>query len=383
MRLAIVHDYLNQMGGAELVLKVLHRVYPDAPIYTTIYEPSLVDPEFKHMDIRTTFMQRLPFVHRHHQSFLPVFPFAIESMDLREYNVVLSMSSAWSKNVLTRPETCHICYCLAPMRFAWNFQDYAAGEKGIARWQKPLLHPLLMALRAWDVAGANRVDQFIGISNTVNRRIKKFYRRDSALIHPPVDTTSYAAAVSDASDDGYFVIAARLVPYKRIDLAIQACNQLMLPLKIIGVGRDRERLEALAGPTIEFLGWVDDTTKRQLLRRCRAFLFPSEEDFGIAPVEALASGRPVVAFAAGGALDLIQEGVNGLFFWRQTPEALAEVLKRVPEQAWDSVAISEHAAKFDVQTFESKLRRFVDDAVSAHARADVPTVPRNETASLN
>lgn len=382
MRLAIVHDYLNQMGGAERVLKVLHHIYPDAPVYTTIYEPSLVDPEFKRMDIRTTFMQRLPFVHRHHQPFLPVFPFAIESIDLREYDVVLSMSSAWSKNVLTRPETCHICYCLAPMRFAWSFQEYAAGEKGIARWQKPLLHPLLMALRAWDVAGANRVDRFIGISSTVNRRIKKYYRRDAALIHPPVETHSYAGGVAEAGDDGYFLIAARLVPYKRIDLAIQACNQLGAPLKIIGIGRDRERLQAMAGPTIEFLGWVDDATKRQHLRRCRAFLFPSEEDFGIAPVEALASGRPVVAYAAGGALDLIQEGMNGLFFRQQTSEALVEVLKRVPEQAWDSAAISQHAAQFDAQTFESKLRRFVDEAVSAHARAGVAPLSGTETAAL-
>jgi glycosyltransferase involved in cell wall biosynthesis len=359
LKLAIVHDYLNQMGGAERVLKVLHEVYPDAPIFTSIYEPALVDPAFRRMDIRTTFMQRLPFVHRHHQPFLPLFPFAFESMDLRAYDVVLSMSSAWSKSVLTRPDTCHICYCLSPMRFAWSFLDYAAGER-FSRLQ-PVLLPLLMALRAWDVASATRVDHFIGISTHINQRIRKYYRREAALIHPPVDTTPLTHAVSGAGDDGYFLVVSRLVPYKRIDLAIQACNQLRAPLKIVGVGRDLARLRAMAGPTIEFVGWVDDAAKLRYLQRCRAFLFPAEEDFGVAPVEALAAGRPVVAFAAGGALDVVVEGKTGLFFRRQNPNALAAVLERVPEYRWDPHALSLHASQFDTGAFKTKLRRFVEE----------------------
>jgi glycosyltransferase involved in cell wall biosynthesis len=367
LKLAIVHDYLNQMGGAELVLKVLHDLYPDAPIYTSIYEPSLVDADFRKMDIRTTFMQRLPLVARHHQAFLPIFPFAFESIDLRPFDVVLSMSAAWSKNVLTRPETCHINYCLSPMRFAWSFLDYAAREQ-ISDWQRPLLMPIMAALRAWDVAGSNRVDHFIGISSEVNRRIRKYYRREAELIFPPVETRSYAAGVSDAGDDGYFLIVARLVPYKRIDLAIQACNRLKVPLKIIGGGRDEAHLRAIAGPTIEFLGRVDDATKRQYLRRCRAFLFPSEEDFGIAPVEALASGRPVVAYAAGGALDFVVEGQTGLFLREQTPEALAGVLARISDHDWDSAAISRHASQFDTEAFKSQLDGFVRTASAQHPR---------------
>jgi glycosyltransferase involved in cell wall biosynthesis len=368
LKLAIVHDYLNQMGGAEQVLKVLHELYPQAPIFTSIYEPSLVDAAFRQMDVRTTFMQRLPFVHRHHQAFLPMFPFAFESIDLRAYDVVLSMSSAWAKNVLTRPETCHVCYCLTPMRFAWSFQDYTAREQ-LSTWQKTMLQPMMMALRAWDVAGANRVDHFVGISSEINRRIRKYYRREAALIHPPVATRQFAQAASDAGDDGYFLVVARLVPYKRIDLAVEACNRLKAPLKIIGHGRDRARLEALAGPTVEFLGRVDDATKLRYLQRCRAFLFPAEEDFGIAPVEALAAGRPVVAFAAGGMLDVVVEGETGLFFRDQTPEALAAALAHVPDFRWESRLISRHASQFDAGTFKSKLHHFIAEQALGNTRA--------------
>jgi glycosyltransferase involved in cell wall biosynthesis len=368
MKLAIVHDYLNQMGGAERVLKVLHDLYPTAPIFTSMYAPRLVDPAFRQMDIRTTFMQRLPFVHRHHQAFLPIFPFAFESIDLREYDVVLSMSSAWSKNVLTRPATCHICYCLTPMRFAWSFQEYATGQ--IAGWQRSVLSPVLTALRLWDVAGSNRVDHFIGISSQVNRRIGKYYRREATLIHPPVETRSYASAAQDAGDDGYFLIVSRLIPYKRIDLAIEACKRLKVPLKIIGGGRDRARLVALAGRdrNVEFLGEVDDATKRRYLHRCRAFIFPAEEDFGIAPVEAMAAGRPVVAYAAGGALDVVVEGATGLFFRQPTVDALAAALAHVPEYRWNSLEISEHASHFDVETFKFKLGDFVAEKAGAHPR---------------
>ena len=366
MRIAIVHDYLNQMGGAERVLLVLHDLFPDAPVFTTIYEPSLVDPAFKQMDVRTTFMQRLPFVHRHHQPYLPVFPFAVESIDLRGYDVVLSMSSAWSKNVLTRPEQCHINYCLTPMRFAWSFEEYASRER-ITDWQKRALLPVVMGLRAWDVAGANRVDYFVGISTTVNQRIRKYYRRDAALIHPPVDVAPLAARAAEAGDDGYFLIASRLIPYKRIDLAIQACNLLGARLKILGEGRDKARLKAMAGPSVEFLGWVDEETKRSYLRRCRAFVFPAEEDFGIAPTEAIAAGRPVVAYAAGGALDVVEEGRTGLLFRQQTAEALAEQLGAVPRYTWDSPAMAARASRFDTGAFQERLRRFVDEKVTEHA----------------
>jgi len=222
----------------------------------------------------------------------------------------------------------------------------------------------------WDVVGANRVDHFIGISSTVNARIKKYYRRDASLIHPPVETRALAAHAAEAGDDGYFLVVARLIPYKRIDLAIEACGRLGVPLKVIGDGRDRPRLQALArsGAEVEFLGWVDEQTKRRHLRRCRAFIFPAAEDFGIAPVEALASGRPVVAYAAGGALDVVEEGVNGLLFREPTADALAEQLQAAGQYHWDSTAIAANAARFDTETFKTRLLAFVEEKAAEHTR---------------
>ncbi len=363
MRFAIVHDYLNQMGGAERVLMVLHDLFPDAPIYTSIYDPSRVDPAFRMMDIRTSFMQRLPLVHRHHQPFLPVFPFAFESLDLSRYDVVLSMSSAWSKAVLTRPDAIHLNYCLTPMRFAWAFDDYVRDEP-VSRWQRAILAPVLSWLRRWDVMTSNRVDEFSAISTVVKQRIHKFYNRNASIIYPPVDTTTYARVRATARDGGYFVVASRLIPYKRIDLAITACNQLRMRLKILGEGRDRARLEALAGPTIEFLGWVSEAEKRSVIADATGFIFPAEEDFGIAPVEAMAAGRPVVAFGAGGALDTVIPGKTGAFFHEATPEALVSVLSEVGRQSWDRDAIASHAARFDTETFKAQMRAWVAHALS-------------------
>jgi glycosyltransferase involved in cell wall biosynthesis len=371
MKLAIVHDYLNQMGGAERVLLTLHEIFPQAPIYTSIYAPELVDPGFQQMDVRTTFMQRLPLVHHHHRSFLPLFPFAFESIDLREYDVVLSMSSGWAKNVLTRPDTCHICYCLTPMRFAWSFRDYAPGE-GISSWQMGVLGPILSGLRLWDVAGANRVDAFAAISMGVKRRIEKYYRRDAAVIYPPVCTADYTLDPQhrlDSREGDYFLTGGRMIPYKRIDLAIQACNRLKARLVVFGDGRDRARLEALAGPTIEFVGRVDDRTKRELLWGCQAFLFPEEADFGIAPVEAMAAGRPVVAYGAGGALDTIVDGVTGVHFRQPAVGAMADALQRIRGTEWDREAIARHASRFDVRTFKEHLGRFVEEQAAAHGGA--------------
>jgi glycosyltransferase involved in cell wall biosynthesis len=371
MKLAIVHDYLNQMGGAERVLIALHEIFPSAPIFTSIYAPDLVDPAFREMDVRTTFMQRLPLVHNHHQAFLPIFPFAFESIDLREFDVVLSMSSGWAKNVLTRPETCHICYCLTPMRFAWSSRDYAKGER-IAPWQMGVIDPILSGLRLWDVAGANRVDAFAAISATVKRRIEKYYRRQASIIYPPVSTAEFALDAGTIAGDGdgdYFLTGGRLIPYKGFDLAIRACNRLKARLVVFGDGRDRARLESLAGSTVEFVGKVDDETKRQLLRGCRAFIFPEEADFGIVPVEAMAAGRPVVAYGAGGALDTIVDGGTGVFFRQPAVGAVADALERARTAEWDRAAIARHASRFDVCTFKDTLRRFVETKATEHRAA--------------
>ena len=377
MKLAIVHDYLNQMGGAENVLLVLHDLFPEAPIYTSIYAPALVHPAFRAMDVRTTFMQHLPLVHTHHQAYLPVFPFAFESLDLREYDVVLSMSSAWSKNVVTRPDTCHVNYCLTPMRFAWSFEEYATRE-GLPQWQQTVLLPVITGLRLWDSNGANRVDAFAAISDAVARRIEKYYRRTAEVIYPPVDTSAYAYSGGGGADGGYFLVVSRLLGYKRIDLAIEGCRLAGVPLKILGAGRDRERLERVAqvsGADVEFLGYVDGATKRRYLEHCRGFIFPSEEDFGIAPLEATAAGRPVVAYAAGGALDTVLDGHTGVLFYEQSPEALGRAIKRVESLSWDRAAIAAHATTFGVEAFKTRLATFVAQSVKAHSQRDLLSGP--------
>ena len=370
-RIAIVHDYLNQMGGAERVLEVLHEVFPTAPIYTSMYAPALVSPAFGQMEVHTSFMQRLPFATRRHQAFLPFYPAAFEQFDLSGYDVVLSMSSAWSKGVVTPPETCHVCYCLTPMRFAWQSHAYAAQER-IPRWAGWLLPHILTWLRTWDVTTAQRVDAFVAISRAVAMRIGKYYRRSATVIHPPVDTQRYAPA--DSHDD-YFLVVSRLVPYKRIDLAVRACTELGLPLKVVGAGRDRARLEAVAGPTVEFLGRLPDATIRELMARCRAFLFPGEEDFGLTPLEAQASGRPVIALARGGALETVVDGVTGRLFPEPTVAALATALTGLRDTDFDARTIRRHAVRFDTSHFKRRLRQFVAERWAAH-RADLPAVPR-------
>lgn len=369
-RIALVHDYLNQMGGAERVLEVLHAIFPQAPIFTSMYAPRLVADSFRAMDIRTSFMQRLPFAARHHQPFLPLYPLAFEQFDFREYDVVLSMSSAWAKGVVTPAETCHICYCLTPMRWAWAPQHYTAAERinPIARRLLPLV---LSWLRMWDVTSAQRVDCFATTSQAVARRIRKCYRRDATVIHPPVNTRRFAPSTEGHED--YFLIVSRLIPYKRIDVAVEAFNDLRLPLRIIGSGRDEVRLRALAGPTIEFLGPQSDGDIRHQFQRCRAFIFPGEEDFGITPLEAQAAGRPVIAYGRGGALETVREGETGLFFREPTSEALAAAVERfmgLPASTFRPRSIARHASAFDTESFKARMQAYVEECWRVHS--DLP-----------
>ncbi len=309
MRVALVHDYLNQMGGAEKVLLSLHELFPQAPIYTSMYEPKSVDRRFRSMDIRTTFMQRVPFVKRRHQPFLPLYPFAFERLDLRPYDLVISDSSAFAKGVITRPDALHVCYCHTPMRWAWNYEEYVERER-LGATARLLLPPFITWLRQWDYATAARVDYFVANSPTVAARIAKYYRREAVFIPPPVDTSHFYEA---PQHEDYFLIVSRLVPYKRIDLAVKAFTMLGLPLRIVGEGRDERRLRRLAGKNIRFLGHLSDDEMRSQMARCRALVFPGEEDFGITPVEAQASGRPVIAYGAGGALATVVEGSTGRY----------------------------------------------------------------------
>ena len=358
MKVALVHDYLNQMGGAERVVMALHEIFPDAPIFTSIYDPDRIDPAFRQMDIRTTFMQKFPLVTKHHQPYLPFYPFAMESLDLRDYDLVLSSSSAFAKGVITKPETTHICYCHTPMRWCWNYADYVEREQ-LGAMARKVLPFLITGLRIWDQSSATRVDHFIANSPVIAERIAKYYRREAVVIPPPVDAARFPFVPGTQPED-YFLIVSRLIPYKRVDLAIQACNMLGLPLVIIGSGRDEAPLKKLAGPTIRFTGRLSDEEVLHYFTHCRAFLFPGEEDFGITPLEAQASGRPVIAYGAGGALASMVEGVTGLFFREQTAESLAAVLTSFDERDFDPQTIRNHALEFDLPRFQRRILQFIE-----------------------
>jgi glycosyltransferase involved in cell wall biosynthesis len=376
MKVALVHDYLNQMGGAERVVMALHDIFPDAPIYTSIYDPERVDPAFRHMDIRTSFMQKLPLVTKHHQPYLPLYPFAMERLDLRGYDLVLSSSSAFAKGVITRPETMHICYCHTPMRWCWNYDEYVEREH-LGRMARSILPFFITGLRIWDQTSAMRVDHFIANSPVVAERIKKYYRRDAVVIPPPVEAHRFPFDATTVPED-YFLIVSRLIPYKRVDLAIQACNLLQLPLIIIGGGRDLEPLQKLAGPTIRFLGRLSDAEVLHYYTHCRALLFPGEEDFGITPLEAQASGRPVIAYGAGGALASVIDGVTGRFFREQTIESLAGVLSTFDERMFQPESIRNHALEFDTPRFQRRILQFIE----AKLHEGKPKTTRTSTSDL-
>lgn len=365
MKVALVHDYLNQMGGAERVLLALHDLYPDAPIFTSIYDPERVDPAFRRLDIRSSFMQRLPWVSKHHQPYLMLYPLAFERLDLQEYDLILSSSSAFAKGVITRPGAIHICYCHTPMRWAWSYQEYIEGEKLVSP-VRALLPLFIRRLRQWDQATARRVDHFIANSPVVAQRIATCYQHDATVIPPPVATANYSIS---PTQEAYFLVVSRLVPYKRIDIAIEACNQLHLPLKIIGAGRDRARLKRLAGPTIEFLGWLPDEQVQHYLARCQALIHPGAEDFGLTPLEAQASGRPVIAYGAGGALTSVIDGVTGLFFHERSPNALAQVLATFRPDRFDPLVARRHAEGFDIACFQQRIAEFIAAKTSPNKAA--------------
>ncbi len=355
MQVALVHDWLNQIGGAEDVLETLVGMFPNAPIYTSMYWPEGMPEMYRAWDIRTTWIDRLPGVHRHHQPYLPLYPLSFARLDLSNYDLVLSNKSGFCHGVQTG-DALHICYCLTPTRYVWDFEGYAARE-ALPDALKSVLRPIIKLLCQWDFQAAQRVDHFVAISRAVQARIRRYYGRDSIIIYPPVDTTRFQPT---SSRGDYYLIVSRLVPYKRIDLAVRAFNRLGLPLVIAGAGRDREALEALAGPTITFLGYVPDEDLPNLFARCRAYVLPGVEDFCITPVQAQAAGRPVIAYGSGGALDTVIEGQTGVFFHQPTPEALAAAVCAFEPDAMDPSACVQNAARFDAKMFKQKLGRFIE-----------------------
>ncbi len=358
MKIALVHDWMNQIGGAEDVLEALVELFPDAPIYTSLFAPDRMPRSWRDWDIRTSFIDRLPLSRRRQQLYFPLYPLAFEQFDFTEFDLVLSNKSGFCHGVITGADTLHICYCLTPTRYVWRYHQYAEREN-LNRPTRLLLLPFLTQLRMWDRLAADRVDHFIAISEEVRRRIGKIYRRDAAIIHPPVDTGRFEPA---SRIDDYYLLVARLVPYRRIDLLVEAFNKMGRPLFIAGSGRDESRLMELSGPNITFLGYVPDDQVPDLMARCRAFVFPGEEDFGIAPLQAMAAGRPVIAYAAGGALETVVPG-TGCLFAEQSVDAIIEAVENYDTAAVDPGFIRAHAEQFDVTLFKKRLAEFVERKV--------------------
>ncbi|MCZ7672660.1 MAG: glycosyltransferase [Chloroflexi bacterium] len=355
---------MNQIGGAEDVLEALVALYPHRPIYTSMYSPKAMPTHWRDWDIRTSFIDRLPFAYNRQQLYFPLYPYAFEQFDFREYDLVISNKSGFCHGVITGPETLHICYCLTPTRYVWRYHQYAEQEN-LGRFSRKVLPPYLTILRLWDRLAADRVDYFIAISEEVRRRIAKIYHRDSVIIHPPVETSRFQPA---SRVEDYYLFVGRLVPYRRLDVLIEAFNILDRPLHIAGSGRDRERLAALAGPNVTFLGYVPDEDLPDLISRCRAFMFPGEEDFGIAPIQAMAAGRPVIAYAGGGALETVRHGQTGWLFTEQSASAIVEAVESFDARAVDVAFISAHAAQYDVAIFKQKMAQFVEEKLAKEKR---------------
>jgi glycosyltransferase involved in cell wall biosynthesis len=371
MKVALIHDHLAQDGGAEKVLKVLADMFKEAPIYTLLYEKKNVDKNFAGRHIETSIIQRLPGGIRHYKWYLYFMPMAVEFFDLRPYDLVISDASAFAKGVLTTPETLHICYCHTPTRYLWSDAHQYLNELKYNKWLKKLISLTLGRLRLWDFAAAQRVDHFVANSATVQARIHKYYRRNSVIIYPPVETNRFKIAdlSQQSRQERYFLLGCRLAPYKRVDIVVQAFKVLGpdFRLKIFGDGLDLPRLRRLAGDAvnIEFLGRVSEEKKADLYAHALAFINPQEEDFGITAVEAMAAGRPVLAYRRGGATETVIENKTGLFFEEQSPIAIVTLLRRFlveidnGSKIWDSHFIKEHAEQYSVENFKNQLEAFI------------------------
>ena len=363
MKVAIVHDYLNQAGGAERVVAVLHRMYPDAPIFTTLFDPDAVGEPLASADVRVSWMQRLPLWRTYFKAYLPLYPFAVRSFDLRGYDLIISSSSAWAKGVRVPPGAVHVCYCYTPMRWAWSFDTYVRrSELGLIA--REAARRVMGALRRWDVRAAASVNQFIAISTDVARRIRSSYERDSVVVFPPVDVTRFQAT---REPEDFFLVVSRLNSYKRIDLAVKACAAMGAPLIVVGDGPDRAALERGAGPSVRFMGRLPDADVTALFERCRAFILPGMEDFGLTPLEANAAGRPVVAFGAGGVLDTVRDGETGILFHEQTTDAVRSALTAVTARSWDPSALRAHAEEFAESVFVDRFREVIRLALQVGA----------------
>jgi glycosyltransferase involved in cell wall biosynthesis len=373
MKVIFAHDWLNGMRGGEKCLESLIRLYPDSAIRTLLAEPAKLSDRIRERPIRTSFVQKIPGAVERYKWFLPLFPLAIRTLDPKpgECDLVISTSHCVAKGLRAPKGTPHICYIFTPMRYAWLFFDEYFGNFNALL--KPLLKAVLACLRIWDRAASRHVTHFVAISEHVRKRVQKFYGRDAAVIYPPADLDFYAPDPADAGRSGsgaaghgsgpapredFYLLVSALVPYKRPDLAVEACGRLGKRLVVIGSGPELDRLKAMAGPNVTFLGWASNEDIRDHYRRCRALIFPGEEDYGIVPVEVQGCGAPVIAYGVGGALETVADGVSGLFFDRQTPEALIDAIRRSEVRTWDPAAIRRNALRFSEPAFREAFARF-------------------------
>jgi len=357
MKIALVHDFLSQAGGAERVLKAFHEIWPEAPIFVLFHDKEKIK-DFKEADVRESFIAKLPYGKTKYQWYLPWMPLATERHNLHDFDLVLSSTSAFAKGVLTRPQTLHISYCHTPTRYLWTDTHEYLEDLKYNRLVKSFLPPLIHRLRLWDKMSVDRVDHFIANSYNVKNRIQKYYRRDSEVIYPPVDV--YKFKIADKVGD-YFLAGGRLVPYKRFDLLVKVFNRLGYNLKIFGIGPELNKLKKIARPNIEFLGGVSDKEKAELMSRAKAFLHPQVEDLGITPLESMASGRPVIAYPVGGATETVIHGETGVYFKNQTWEALLDTVLNFNYENWDSAKIRNFAEHFSIATFKDKIKKYTED----------------------
>src|SRR3989338_4571511 len=377
MRVALVHDYLNQYGGAERVLEALAKLFPKAPIFTLLYDERRTHGAFKDRQVIPSGLQKIPGARHWHRGVVWLMPTAVEQFDLHDFDVVISDSASFAKGVITRPSTLHICYCHTPLRYAWT--DHARWRADFRRSPAKLFIPLFQNyLRLWDYAAAQRVDAFLANSHAVAKRIKRYYNRDSHVIYPPVDVEKFRNPKSETrnynesrrdkvsgfrfQDAGtYYLVVSRLLPYKSVDLAVKAFNVLGLPLKVVGDGPERRRLEKMARPNIKFLGGRAPHNLAEIYAGAKALIFPQEEDFGLVAVEALAAGTPVIGFNAGGLPEIVRHNEHGLLFNKQTPESLAEAVRQLEHRSFDRRALFSQAQQFSAERFSTAFMAFLND----------------------
>lgn len=369
MKVALVHDYLVQNGGAERVLEVLTELFPTAPIYTLLYDKTLMQGRFQDRVIKTSFLQKWPLARKKHRIFPPLMPLAIEQFDLSSYDLVISDSSSYAKGAITNPETLHVCYMHTPMRYAWDDCQKYTQDFGFPKFVKWLVPFFMNPIRIWDRASSVRPDVLIANSQFVADRIKKYYHREAEVIHPPVAVKQFQPRNPSAlqvSEKPFFLMVGRLIAYKRHDIAIKAFNELGLHLKIIGRGPELERLKKMAKSNVEFLGRIEDEELPLYYQQAAGFIFPQEEDFGIVAIEALAAGSPLISYRGGDIAEHMEEGVQGIFFDEQTKESLVEAVQRFQNLQFNRAQISQSVARFDKDYFRATIKSRIEALYKAH-----------------